>query len=72
MAFKLCPEVCLIFFFWWEGEEEECNRGIHKTFQNRTEILSAVRIGVGLLLKSPSFWKGPKTHFGVGWGCCYI
>lgn len=63
MAFKLCPEICLNFFFWWEGEEEECSEGIHRTFQNRPEILPAGRIGVGLVLKSPFFWKGPKTRF---------
>lgn len=61
MAFKLCPEVCLNFL-WWEGEEEECSEGIHRTFQNRSEILSAGRIGVVLVLKSPPFWKGLKTH----------
>lgn len=44
-----------LFWFWWEGEEEECSEGTHRTFQNRTEILSAVRIGIGLLLKSPLF-----------------
>lgn len=70
MAFKLCPEVCLIFF-WWEGEEEECSGGIHRTFQNRTEILSAVKIGLGLLLKSLSFWRGPERHW-CGGCCCYI
>lgn len=45
-----------------EEEEEECSEGIHRTFQNRSEILSAGRIGVVLVLKSPPFWKGLKTR----------
>lgn len=64
MAFKLCPEVCLNFLR-WEGEEEECSEGIHRTFQNRSEIRSAGRTGIVLGLKSPPFWKGLKTRFSV-------
>lgn len=60
-------------FFLWDGEGKECSGGIHRTFQNKVEILSAVRIGVGLVLKSPSLCKGPETHFRGGEGdCCYI
>ncbi|KAM9554818.1 DNA repair protein RAD51 homolog 2 isoform 1-T1 [Guaruba guarouba] len=71
VAFKLCPEVCLFLVFLVGWEEEECSGGTHSTFQNNTEILSAARIGIGLLLKPSSFWKGPETCFG-GWGCCCI
>lgn len=62
----------LPFFVFLEGwEEEECSGGTHRTFQNKTGILSAARIGIGLLLKPSSFWKRPETCF-RGWGCCYI
>lgn len=59
-----------LFWFWWEGEEEECSEGTHRIFQNRIEILSAMRIGTGFLLKSPSFWEG--DILGQEGCCCYI
>jgi len=65
------PRSLPYFFFWWEREEEECSGGIHRTFQNRMEILSAARISVGLHFEIPLLGRGLK-HIAGGEECCYF